>query len=396
MVLHFSLKRIKLQEVSKDLYHLCIGLLPVLYAIYVPVLNVGLGTIILLGFVPYAIMFIPNRNFHRSRINSLPFFLFYFYLLFRLDGNISRIILCAASFINLYGQINGAIETEKLRKVVEAFSILNVLLLVIQVISFYLLHFRIQYIPQNLIFEEYRNSYVFEVAEGLYRPSALFLEPSHFAQYCIFALISALFPARGPANVKKALLIGIGCILTTSGMGIALTAWVFFWYVIFDRQTVNVKMMKLVKWIPVVLIGVFILSRQEFFQTAIQRVFSNVDGYNAISGRTHNWEDAVGKMTGETLWIGYGDSQEYPWYLTGLADTIYKYGIIGAVLQGACFAYVMIKKMDNFVWCCCIVFIGLFFVAHLTNFMAQVFYFGMIISEAIVPDTIRTMRMDDR
>ena len=258
-------------------------------------------------------------------------------------------------------------------------------LLLAQVVSYYILHIQIQYIPRGIINEEYQNAYVFRDDGGLYRPSALFLEPSHFSQYCIFALISALFPLTGKANMKRALTIAAGCILTTSGMGIALTFGVLAWYVVLNRQSINKKILTIGKWLIVLVVGVLILSRTTFFQTAMQRIFSSVDGYNAVSGRTHNWDDAVGSMKGLTLWLGYGDNKTYDLYLTGLADTIYKYGVICVILEAMCFLYLMKVKVNNFVWCCCVVFAILFCVAHITNFIAQVFYFGIIISDAIIP-----------
>lgn len=381
-----KIKRFNPATFAVDFYHICIALLPVLYIINVPGLNISLGTVILIGFVPHSLIYILKGINSKNRIKAIVFLIFYVYLIFRSDGKQTRIILCVAAFLILYGQMKGAINNDKIRRIIETFALINVALLVLQVLSYYGLHIRLQYIPRNLIYEEYQNSYVFRDFSGLYRPSALFLEPSHFSQYCIFALISALFPAQGTQpNMRKALSIGLGCVLTTSGMGIGLTAGVFAWYVFLNRQRFNKKVLNIIRLIPVLIIGLLILSRTEFFQTALQRIYSTVDGYNAISGRTHNWDDAVGTMHGNLLWFGYGDSQTYKLYLTGLADTIYKYGVLCVILEGICFLYLMIKKVDNYVWCCCIVFAVLFYVAHITNFVSQVFYFGILIADASVP-----------
>lgn len=368
-----------------DFYHLCIALLPVLYIINVPGINISLGTVILIGFIPHSLLYIFKGINRKNRIKAFFFLVFYIYLIFRSDGNTTRIILCCAAFVLLYGQMKGTVNNAKIRSIIEAFALINVTLLVLQVVSYYGLHIRIQYIPRNLIYEEYQNSYVFRDFSGLYRPSALFLEPSHFSQYCIFALISTLFPAQSNLpNMKKAIAIGAGCILTTSGMGIGLTAGVFAWYIFLNRQRIDKKILNILRLIPVLIIGLLILSRTEFFQTALQRIFSTVEGYNAISGRTHNWDDAIGTMHGNLLWFGHGDSQTYRLYLTGLADTIYKYGVVCVILEGICFLYLMIKKVDNYVWCCCIVFAILFCVAHITNFVSQVFYFGILIADTNV------------
>ena len=376
-------------------FHLCMALLPILYLINVPGLNISLGTVILVGFVPHSLFFALKGANRRYRIKAFVFFAYYLYLIFRSDGSVTRIILCIATFLLLYGQMRGSIDNVRLRKIIESFALINVALLVLQVLSYYGLHFRIQYIPRALIYEEYQESYVFRPLSGLYRPSALFLEPSHFSQYCIYALISVLFPVKGRPNMKKAAAIGLGCILTTSGMGIALTVGVFGWYLLFNRQNTGKKIIEIVKWIPVALLALAILSQTAFFQTALQRVFSTVEGYNALSGRTHNWDDAIGTMRGSRLWFGYGDSYNYKFYLTGLADTIYKYGIVCVILEGICFLYLLAKKADNYVWCCCTVFVILFCVAHLTNFVSQVFYFGILIADANIPKLRKSALVED-
>jgi len=380
----FRIKDINVIDMLDNIHHICIALISVLYVIKVPIINLSLGTIIILAFVPRSIYFII-RNFNtKCNISAAFFFVFYLYLLFRSDGNVMRIILCCSAFLNLFGIIKGSIDVIKLRKIIEIFALVNVVLLVFQVVAYYGIHLKIQYIPRSLIYEEYRDSYVFRNDGGLYRPSALFLEPSHFSQFCIFALLSTLFPLDNKVKIKRALAIGMGCVLTTSGMGILLTCCVFSWYMVMSKESVDKKVRRIFKLLPVFLIALLILSQTAFFHTALDRVFSNVNGYNAVSGRTHNMDDAVGKMTGTTFLFGYGDHVNYRLYLTGLADSIYKYGLVCVLLEALCFIYMMLKKRDNFVWCCCIIFSVLFCVAHVTNFVSQVFYFGIIVTDANV------------
>jgi len=375
--------RITIEGVD-DIYHFCIALLPVLCLLKVPAFNISLGTVLLIAFIPYSVFNILNGlKYGASNISALFFFVFYLYLCLRADGSLPHAVLCIATFIHLWGITCGAIDSEKLRKNIERYAIINSLLIVLQVMIYYGVHYKVQFLPQALFHEDFQNSYVFRETTGLYRPSALFLEPSHFSQYCCFALISTLFPKKEKINVKRAGLIALGCVLSTSGMGILMTGVIFCWRVFFSRAKKGTKLYKVIKWSPVVLIGLLILIQIPFIQTAFQRVFSNVDGYNAVHGRTGQWERAVGSMTGTTLWFGYGNNAKYPYYLAGLADTIYKYGIIGAFLEFACFLYLMFRKFDRYVWCCCVVFLALFCVAHLTSFYSQIFYFGLAVAESV-------------
>ena len=366
-----------------------------LYLYNVPGLDISLGTVLIILFIPHSLLYVYNgmQRYGRSRISVVPFLIFYFYVLFRYEGNVAGILLCLASFINILGISYGSIQIKRIREIIEIFSLVNLVLIALQLLAYYGAHIRINYVPQQLLHYEFQQSSLFTQSDGLYRPSALFLEPAHYSQYCCFAFISALFPADGAKpNLKRAALIALGCILTTSGMGIALTFGIMVWYILLNQTSKGPKLVSVIKWIPVVAIVIVVLLKFPFFQTAIQRVVGDVDGYNAIRGRTHNWSSAIGTMSGRDLWFGYGYSAKYPFYLAGLPDTIYKYGVVAVILEFFCFLYLMLKKLDNYVWCCCIVFILLFCFAHLTSFYIQVFYFGIIVADAIQSNRRRIIR----
>ena len=93
----------------------------------------------------------------------------------------------------------------------------------------------------------------------------------------------------------------------------------------------------------------------------------------------------MGMMKGKDLLLGYGYDAKFNYYLAGLPDTIYKFGVAAVILEFCCFAYPMLKKCSNYVWCCSVVFMILFVFAHLTSFYIQVFYMGIIIADAVVP-----------
>ena len=368
----------------ENLYHFCIALLPFIYIFKFPVVNMSVGTVVLLATVPYAFLYLISglREIRNSAL--LVFSFFYIYLMLRCEGNLTRMVFFFATFINIGGMINGSVKSKKLRRIIETFAIINVGLLLIQLVFFYVLHTRLQYVPRGLVYPEYQESYVFRPLEGMYRPSALFLEPSHFTQFCIYALISALFPGKDEKMKPwKVIAIASGCILTTSGMGIALTAGVLGWWLLFSKDRKEQKVIRIFALIPIMLFALMILMQTTFFQTAMQRVFSKVDGYNAVSGRMHNWDDAIGTMDTFSLWFGYGDSAQFPLYLAGLADTIYKYGVFCVILEAGCFLYLCLIKRKNYVLCGTVVFIIMFIVAHNTNYVAHLFYFGLLIAEAV-------------
>ena len=61
----------------KQFFHFCIAQLPVLYLINFPGLNISLGTVIILGFVPYSGWIIIKKIKKKQRIKAYAFFFFF-------------------------------------------------------------------------------------------------------------------------------------------------------------------------------------------------------------------------------------------------------------------------------------------------------------------------------
>ena len=382
----------KFLSLSGMLFPYCVALMPLLYLLNIPVVNVSLGTVLLLVFLPYSGQYIVRRFQEKGRsfndfIGILLFALFYLYLCIRSDGNLSTIILALSTLVHMCGMLCGSVKPQKLLRILVTYAMISVGLVVIQTAAYYLLRLRIQYLPPAFVHAQFREGYIFRAEGGLFRPSALFLEPSHFTQYCCFALISVLFPSEGKADLERAIVIAIGCILTTSGMGIVLVCGIAAWYFVVEylvRGKIKTFRPKQILITCLILaVGAFCVCQIPFVKTALQRVFSTVDGYNAIVGRLGLWKlkDAIGKMDLVSLLFGYGNSADYGYYLTGLADTIYKQGLVGVILEVACFGWLMYRKRSNYVWGTSLTFLLLFVVAHLTSFFLQIFYFGLVIAE---------------
>ena len=400
------------QPLAKRIFQYCVALMPVLYLLNVPLLNISLGTVLLIAFLPYSglciVGWISRKNKDsKNYLGMILFALFYLYSCLRSGGGFNTIVLSMVTLVHIWGVFCGSVQLDKVRRILVSFAMISAGLVLIQTVAYYLLNWRIQYVPQVFVHEQFRESYIFVDEGGLYRPSALFLEPAHFAQYCCFAIISVLFPIKGKADVERAIVIAIGCILTTSGMGIALTcgitAWFFVVEYLVDGKIKNYSPKQIVLFGFACLVGAFLVVQVPFINTALRRVFSSVDGYNAIAGRLGLWKlkDAIGTMSIVPLLFGYNSTAEYGYYLTGLIDTIYKLGFVGLLLELSCLGWLMCRKRTNYVWGTCLAFVLLFVVAHLTSFFVQVFYFGLVIAdvtaapktaahkEAVTPEEIK-------
>lgn len=383
--------------VIAELFQVSVAFMPTLYLLNVPFLDLSLGTVILILFLPFSGYYVwswlkkEGLSIRKMRL-AFPFVGFYLYLMIRSADSFSHMILTMATLVHLCGMLCGSVQAEKIRKMMVGFALTNAALVLIQTLAFYVLGLHIQYIPQILVHEQFRESYVFRELSGLYRPSALFLEPAHYAQYCCFALISVLFPLKGKANLVKAAIIAAGCVLTTSGMGIVLSLGIFLWYFcgefLLSGRIKGFSAKQIVKWLVVFAVGAVLVYQIPFVKTAFARIFSTVDGYNAIKGRLGlwKWEDAIGTMELPALLFGYGCGAEYDYYLPGLTDTIYRFGIIGVALELCCFGCLMFKKRTHYVWSTCLTFLMLFVMARLTSFFVQVFYFGLVIADLVWRD----------
>lgn len=377
-----------------QLFQYSVALMPVLYLFNVPFLNISLGTVLLIAFLPYSGLYIVGWFRQKGKdpknfVGMLLFAVFYLYVCLRSGGGVNTIVLSIATLIHIWGMFCGSVQVDKILRILVTYAMISAGLVLIQTVAYYLLNWRIQYLPQVFVHEQFQESYIFRDEGGLFRPSALFLEPSHFAQYCCFAIISVLFPSEGKADVERAIVIAIGCVLTTSGMGIALTCGIAVWFFIVEYlingKIKNYRPWKIVLFGLACAVGIFLVVQIPFIKTALQRIFSSVDGYNAIAGRLGLWKlkEAIGTMNFVPLLFGYNNTAMYEYYLTGLVDTIYKYGIVGLLLEISCFGWLMFRKRSHYAWGTCLAFLALFVMAHLTSFFVQIFYFGLVIADIV-------------
>lgn len=384
----------KSKPLVTNLFQYCVALMPLLYILNVPLLNVSLGTVLLILFLPYSVLCVTKRFKQKDRnsknlLGLILFAAFYLYICIRSGGSLSTMAMSVIALVHIGGMLCGSVQTDKIRRILVTFAMICVGLVVIQTVAYYLFDWRIQYLPQSIVHEQFRGSYVFRTAEGLFRPSALFLEPSHFIQYCCFAIISVLFPSKGKADPERAVVLAIGCVLTTSGMGIALVCGIAVWYFVAEYlikgKIKSYRPKQIILFALACAIGLLLIAQIPFIKLALMRVFSTVDGYNAIVGRLGLWKlkDAIGTMEIVPMLFGYGNPAQYEFYLTGLVDTIYKLGLVGLLLELICFGWLMWRKRNHYVWGSCLTFLALFAVAHLTSVFAHIFYFGIIIAEAV-------------
>lgn len=270
------------------------------------------------------------------------------------------------------------------RRVLEWIAVLAAVCVSLQTICHYLLGIHIPMIIEafctSSVQVQYHSAITTGTVLGMYRPCAFFLEPAQYTCCCILGLLSMLCNDR--VNYKKSIFVSLGIVLTTSGMGIALTFSLWVWrYILGDSRIGIVKRVRNICGIVVLAIIAFIiLSRFSFFQMAIGRIFSSNETIGALEGRTMRWDTLfAGHSISEFIW-GYGYEAIPEFYITGFMSTVYAYGIVGYFFL-IMFFIRMFFKGDRFVKMICMLFVALMFVANVNGFIYTVFVLGLALSQ---------------
>lgn len=372
-----------MSNISKKswIYTIGISLLPVIMMYKVPVVNLGFSTfIIALLMIPAGIVIILNAK-KSIKLNQLT--PFYIYLLYACTkSSMQMVILLFSVFVHLFAISYGIMDVNLLKRIVKKVAVIAALAVMLQTISHILFNYHIQMININWCLdsmERYRSIITTGVgkSETLYRPSAFFLEPSHLAEYCIIALVVCLFNEK--PDKKSALVISLGIVLSTSGIGIisVFGIWIY-WFVKKSQRRIIDDLPKIISGIFAVLIVFLVLNQFEAFRVVISRFTGqSKTGYNAIHGRFFWWDTYFKNYSFKDLLWGFGYSSLPDVYFTGMMTQLYAFGIIGFSIFIIALIVLFIKsKYSNRVLI--LIYFALLFGTNLTGFIYLIFYIGTI------------------
>ncbi len=369
-------------------YSLLLALLPVLMMYKIPVINMGFSTTLILVSAIFATLLLFANDILRLNMAVCAFLLYFFYIAFK--SNITGVCLCIAIVIHLLAIANGAVDEELLIKCFEAVACVAAVCVIVQFAFHLIFNVHIPLINIDWCLDEmgeYRLAITTGIDDaGTYRPSAFFLEPSHFAQYASIGLACSLI--LGKPEYKKALLISAGVIFTTSGMGIVLVAAIWCAFPLISTSGVgNKKLERIILLSAMGVIVVFILLQMPFFQNSLARISGSAEysrtQYNAIWGRTLYWADYISPMRGKKLAFGYGADNLPDVYFTGIMSIIYSYGIFGLVLFYLALFILFLIIKNRCAKLLTVLYGGLLIVANLTNFISIIYYVGFLLSTGI-------------
>lgn len=362
-------------------YTLGISLLPVIMMYKVPIVNLGLSTVIIaLLLIPAGIKIISNANSTFKLTRLTPFFLYLLYACTK--SPMQMVILLFSVLVHLSAISYGIMDVDLLKRIVRRIAIIAALAVMLQTVSHIIFNYHVQMININWCLdsmESYRSVITTGIgkSETLYRPSAFFLEPSHLAEYCIIALAVCLFNEK--PDKKSALVISVGILLSTSGIGIlsVFGMWIY-WFVKKSQRRIIDDLPKIIAGIIAVGIVFLALNQFESFRVVISRFTGQSEtGYNAIHGRFFWWDTYFKNFTFTDLFWGFGYSSLPDVYFTGMMTQLYAYGILGLSLFIIALIVQFIKsKYSNRVLI--LIYFALLFGANLTGFISLIFYIGTI------------------
>ncbi len=363
--------------------------------------NAGVTVLIIcFPFLVVKILMSARTTYMDSICFVLPLILFDIYKAMDHTFSVSSIARSGLTMIVYIAVSNNYVNRKYFLNVCMFISELASVLIICQYVCYYILGFHLKLAPVNLLLPE-SSQWIGCVTTGLvsitgssngyYRPSAFFLEPSHFFLF-VFPILLLILLSEGYSKKKmhKSILLTVGLLLSTSGMAITVVvaAWTFYllFYSKYSDKFVIQKLLSF-KSIMLLIVGVFVLVvlyiKVPFVQSTVNRiVIGDQYGNTAISGRTLQANELLEQMHGgkQLLFGVTKDISDIEFNLSGYAATMYRYGLIGVVLSYIIYVRGVIQLKRHFKVVSMVIFVISFFTAH-THGTYHLIYYVLIIIE---------------
>ena len=352
---------------------------------------------VLLILVPYLLA----RMFQLNRVvwlPVLPLILFSLVKIVDKGTNVAELGREGMVCLVFLAAVSGAVDVKKVLTAMTVLATVGCGLILVQTVCYYLLDYHIQLIPTQMFLSssdqwmgmaETGKISILGNPMNMYRPSAIFMEPSHAAIYSTPPLLMLLLsPGFNWRRCLAAVIITAGVVASTSGLGIVLCMGLWFLYLAlycgeggenkpilfikgfsikeihckgiaikgkrygaFTIPGVTIRPINIVVVIALFVAAVLMYFFVDVFQNAINRILFSEDGYNAIDGRTSSGMLAVSKLVGSEWLTGKAvEGTEASWYMSGFFESMYKYGLIGTVISYVFYVNSLCKLKRQYCW----------------------------------------------
>lgn len=369
----------------RKLNSIILGLLPVIMIYRVPFTKFGFSTLMVAYLAFFSILGLHENGWKLRLEYSLS--IFFLYLISRNIGNGLHPLFIILSFIVILGSRHDSFNISIALRTIELVALFISAIVIIQTVFHYVLGINLRTLYDSFILDEYAGILGYRIIGGIFRPAGLFLEPAHFAQYVIIALLQNI--RKKNLSVPRLLVLSIAMLCSTSGIGILLMIAAYAYCLFIRTKEINRKrrMQYFIIFAVGMLIVVIIASKVPFIQLTTKRIFSQDEsGYNAIAGRSVHWQHTVQTLSGLQLFFGVGPKDfRVTGFITGLNEIIYYYGYVGLGLMLISILDPMIKRFKEKSWhgILCIVYLGLIITSDVVGFIMLTFWFSLFASQNI-------------
>ena len=287
----------------------------------------------------------------------------------------------------------GCLSTRFFMRVIMFIAMLASVCIIVQYFCYYVFHFHLQMSPTSLLLPR-SQQWVLLAQTGrhsitgkaikFYRPSAFFLEPSHMFIYMFTpTTIQVLsMDIKNRKEARRSLLLLLGMVMTTSGMGIVVAILLCLIYMGRTRDwrkrfsvrklLLPKNLVKICVFLAVCFISYYYIP---FVRNSVERVlFSGSDYSNAVSGRLDSGLNLISSMHGKQIILGVQDGLSgVTASMSGLNETMFQYGIIGVILSYLFYLRGLFKLRNAYFWIAVIIIGISLFTQHTHSTMFMIY-----------------------
>ena len=322
-----------------------------------------------------------------------PIFLFSFYAVFKDSFSIGNVLYRLCIVFIYFVIVVGGVNSRYIMKYAVNICKIACVFIILQFVLYSLFGYHLRLIPVNLLLEG-SDMWIERVYYGIspgerYRPSGIFLEPSHFFLYSFPVMaILLLSPKLEKDRLYTVCLISIAMICTTSGMGVLVVValWAVYLILYVNRKTkkLNLKQILSLRTILLIIVGlvivVFVYHYVPIINETINRILINEAGQSlAIDGRVRLANMLISKMSKKEIFFGTSVvSDSIDFNLSGFHSTLYRFGVIGIILTYWFYGRGLFVLEGGFFYMTIIILIVSFFSAH-THGTFYMFYYALFL-----------------
>lgn len=375
---------------ARKINSVILGLLPVIMIYRVPFTGFGLSTLLVAYLALFSVLgLFENKG---KMIIEWSLSIFFLYLILRNIGNGIIPVLYLLSFIVILGARHGTFKIKFTMLTIEYVALFISMIVIIQTLFHYVFGINIRTLTSSIVLDEYRGILGYSISRGIFRPSGLFLEPAHFAQYAIIALL--LNMRKEKLSASRLIILSTAILCTTSGIGILLMIASYAYLLII--RTKEIEKRKRLQYFLILGLGMLIVgiivSRVPVIQSAVNRVFGRDDtGYNAVAGRSVHWDATVKQLSGLNIFFGVGPRDyRVKGFITGLNEIIYYYGYAGLGIMAVSIIDSMIKRFKDRSWnaILCLVYFALLAASDVVGFIMISFWFSLFSALSVKEESL--------